>query len=406
MRGRRWIGWVAGAVALVAAVVVGYRVLAPAEVSTPAKAAPPGPHGKKLGVIGTFTASPLVVDGRVRVYASQRQVRADGPVDERTQMTPIWSYRRWPAQLVGVTATGSTVVSQWSDGYLVGLSADRGAVRWRAPGPALPETAYGGRRTGAQTVYSPPHLYTAGSAIVAAGMGEARGYDAATGRELWRAAVPACADGVDFTSTTRFARVCGGTLAAVDATTGAHLPDWSVAGAVTPLGCRLGHSDCAGLRAGPHGYLWPPQTEAPWSAPALDPEGTRLVPAGRTTGDSGEGSVVPVAMSSDLIARDAATGRELWRSTERRARVIAVEPGLVHLLTSSRRLITLEAASGKLRTRFYGTVYGQGLRWAAGAVAAMDGYLSIERLHWGARPDDPNSAYYFDARPVVLARTI
>jgi len=59
-----------------------YRVLAPAEVSTPAAGTyPTAPAWDPApGVIARLPAAPLVVDGRIRVYAAQRQVYADLPV--------------------------------------------------------------------------------------------------------------------------------------------------------------------------------------------------------------------------------------------------------------------------------------------------------------------------------------
>lgn len=391
-----WARWVAVGVAVAAALAIGYRVLAPSEVSTSAKGAPPAPLGSRAGVIGALSSAPLIVDGRVRVYAGQRLIRADGPVDQKTQWSPFWSYRRWPAQLVGLAAVGGTVVSQWSDGEVVGLAADRGVVRWRMSGPALPDASYQGRRTGASTVYAPPHLYAAGGVAVAAGSGEARGYDGETGRELWRSALPSCGERVDFTVGARFAWACGATLAALDAGTGQRLRDWTAPGPVTPLGCGPGsgsRSDCHGLRAGGKGFVWGPVEPA--AAPALDAAGSWLV-----TGANGE----QIAVDQSNTGRDATTGRRLWHWNGP-ARVIAVERGLVHLLTGSHRLVTLDAATGDKKSTMRATAYGQATTWAPGAAAAMDGYVAVERLRAGARPDDPNGAYYFEARPVLLART-
>jgi hypothetical protein len=85
--------------------------------------------------------------------------------------------------------------------------------------------------------------------------------------------------------------------------------------------------------------------------------------------------------------------------------VVAVQPHRVHLLTSAYDLVTVDAATGVELSRFPATAYGQATTWSPGASAAMAGFLVLERLHPGARPDDPNSAYYFEARPVLLART-
>ncbi|WP_309246285.1 hypothetical protein [Verrucosispora sioxanthis] len=87
------------------------------------------------GVTGRLPVAPLIVDGRLRVYAAPRQVYADQPVDSRSRRTPYWSFRRWPASLDAVVASGTTVVSRWSDGQLVAIDARTGRVAWRAAGP-------------------------------------------------------------------------------------------------------------------------------------------------------------------------------------------------------------------------------------------------------------------------------
>jgi hypothetical protein len=146
-----------------------------------------------VGVIGRFATAPLVVEGRLRVYATIRQVWADEPVDDRQRNTPYWSYRRWPAQLTGVVSSGHTVVSRWTDGRLVALDARTGRVAWQADGPP-PEEGHTGRRTGAATVWTPPGLHTASTpdgrpVVVAVGAAEARAVELDTGRELWRVAL-------------------------------------------------------------------------------------------------------------------------------------------------------------------------------------------------------------------------
>ncbi|HEU5111437.1 MAG TPA: PQQ-binding-like beta-propeller repeat protein [Micromonosporaceae bacterium] len=173
--------------ALAGSAVTARRVLGAAEVVTaavktyPATAATPTP-----GVIGTLAAAPLIVDGRLRVYATTRQIKADLPVDARTQRSPYWSYRRWPEQLVGVVAVRTTVVGRWSDGALIAVDARTGTVAWRADGPVPESPGYGGRRTGAATVYAPDGLFTAGDVVIARGASEASAVRATDGTVLWR----------------------------------------------------------------------------------------------------------------------------------------------------------------------------------------------------------------------------
>ena len=181
----RWL--VAGATALAVVGVVGYRVLAPHDTLTVAQRPYPAAEVAPFLRIGVLTSAPLIVDNRIRVYAEKSRVWADSPVSSRTQLSPFWAYRRWPAALVGVMAVESVpvVVSRWSDGALVALDARTGRVAWRSR--ISPGGRYTGRRTGSATVYSPVGLYTARSAadgtpvVVADG----RAFDARTGRPLW-----------------------------------------------------------------------------------------------------------------------------------------------------------------------------------------------------------------------------
>src|ERR687884_644385 len=124
MIGRRWLA--AAAVLLAAVGVAGYRVLAPAETLDPATTDYPRATVVSPRRLGALTAMPLGLDERLRVWA-------DRPIDARSQRSPYWAYRRWPAQLTGVVAVGAgstddvpVVVSRWSDGALVALDARTG----------------------------------------------------------------------------------------------------------------------------------------------------------------------------------------------------------------------------------------------------------------------------------------
>lgn len=399
------------AVATVATIV--YRVLAPAEVSTVARAAYPAPADPPAGVIGRLPVAPLVVDDRLRVYAGHRQVYADRPVDGRYRTTPFWSYRRWPAELVGVVASGTTVVSRWSDGRLVALDARDGRVAWRADGPE-PARKPDARRTGAAIVWDPPGLYLARTGdgrdvLVATGAGEARGVDLAAGRELWRVPLGGdCRGDVGTTSTGRLVGVdrCAGPAAVEfrDVATGAVTDRWRPPGAgddvvVTPVGCRSGRSECSALRtAGPGdaaGRGWLVGPGAPVAAPALDRLDTQLA------GEQAVGVVGGV-----LVGRSARTGAESWRRPDLGpGRVIAVQPDRVHLLTDANELVTLDPVTGAERSRFPLTVGKDGTGYAPGAVYASGGYVAVERLRRPVDPDADDQGYFLSAEPVVLAAT-
>jgi outer membrane protein assembly factor BamB len=349
-------------VLLVAAGVVGWRVLAPAEVVARAKDPYPPVVAHPPGVTGETMRAPLIVQGRIRVFAAKRQVSADAPVDAKTSYTPRWSYRRWPAQLNGVVAVGRTVISHWSDGKLVAIDGASGTVVWRAAGP--PAGGYTGLSTGAATVWAPPGLATAGTTVLVSGRSQVIAYDADTGGVRWRAT---CAG--DGFATTGGAFVCGN--AVYDAASGARLAGWPSM-PLTPLDCGVARSACGDFRAGGDTWL---------------ASGPRPVPAsGRTINIAG-GTV------------DAGT----WRWTAAAGQTVALlgsGPSVVYLLTSTRDLVTLDAATGVVRSSFRLAVGTEKTTWTPGLWQAADGYVAIERL------DDPNPKsvhHYFTVPTVIIA---
>jgi len=456
-RGRqRWqliTGGVAvGLVVLAAGTVIAYRVLAPAEVSTPAGYYPPAP-GVGPGPVAKLTAAPLIVDGRLRVYATTRQVRADGPIDALTQVTPAWSFRRWPEQLVGVAAVGAVVASRWSDGELVVLDARTGEVTWRTAGPVPDQTGYAGRRTGARTVYTPTGLHTATtsddgrSILLVRGGPELRGIALATGRELWRVAL----DGEDcrgegFSTT-------GGHFAVVNScapapsiefyelSTGELVEQWRPDGAgpglaVEPLDCAAARSDCAGLRTTGAGQSrgWLVDGPGPVAAPALDPVNAWLVDGNAIRSAPGGVEVTahtartaerrwrwrapgpsvgwPASRDTEPGAEDGDPGRgaagqsgDAWPDGGTGHRVIMVQPGRVHLLTPARELITLDSGTGAELSRFVLARPKEQTDWVPGRVYALGGFVAIERLRLPVDPEADDGAYYRFSDTVILAAT-
>lgn len=407
----------AGAAALVlaATAVVAYRVFAPTEVLTPARTSYPEPAAEPPGVLGTLTAAPLIVDGRLRVYATTRQVRAEQPVDAPTRRTPFWSYRRWPAQLVGVVASGTTVVSRWSDGELVALDAATGRIAWRAAGPVTDEE-YAGRATGASTVYTPPGLHVASTAdgravLVVTGAAGRRGYDPASGRELWRDRLDSrCGTDPFTTSTGQLVTVdrCAQpeTVVFHDVATGASTGRWRPDGAgqtltVQPVGCRPGRSACPAMRtsgdAASRGWLFDPAAgpNRPVPAPPLDQPEATLVDATAVT-----------TQGTAVVGRAVGTGAQTWRwDADEPVRLLAVQPGRVHLRTGSGELVTLDAADGRERSRFPLTYGRDSTRWSAGYAYAADGYVAVERLAEPVDPDADDRRYYLGIQPVIFAAT-
>ncbi|MET8120162.1 PQQ-binding-like beta-propeller repeat protein [Micromonospora sp. NPDC005189] len=411
---RRLVMAVAALLATAAVAVIVHRVLAPAEVSTVARADYPAAARPDAGVVGRLPVAPLIVDARLRVYAAHRQVYADRPVDGKYRTTPYWSYRRWPAELTGVVASGSTVVSRWSDGQLVALDAPTGRVLWRTDGPEPTDGGAVVRRTGAATVWNPRGLQLTDlpdgrTVLVATGDAQARGVELSGGRELWRVDLPgSCRSDVGTTASGQLIGLdtCAGpaTVEFRDAATGVVRERWRPPGGpdelvVTPLGCRTDRSDCLALRtAGPGdagGRGWLLGAGEPVAAPALDPAGTTLV---------GEQAVV--VLDGVAVGRSARTGAELWRSADLgTARVLAGQPGRVHLLTEANDLVTLDPVTGTQLSRFSLNVGRDGTGWAPGAVAVEGGYVAIERLRKPVDPDGDDRRYYLTAEAVILAAT-
>ncbi|MEV4119349.1 PQQ-binding-like beta-propeller repeat protein [Micromonospora sp. NPDC049645] len=414
-RGRRRLAVAVAALLATAVVaVIVHRVLAPAEVSTVARADYPAPARPAAGVVGRLPVAPLIVDERLRVYAAHRQVYADQPVDGRHRTSPYWSYRRWPAELAAVVASGATVVSRWSDGDLVALDARTGGVRWRSDGPEPAESSTVVRRTGAATVWDPrglqlTELPDGRTVLVVTGDGQARGVEVSDGRELWRAELPGgCRSDIGSTASGQLIGLdtCAGaaTVEFRDAATGAVRERWRPPGGpdelvVTPLGCRTGRSDCLGLRtAGPGdagGRGWLLGAGSPVAAPALDQAGATLI---------GEQAVV--VRDGVAVGRSARTGAELWRSAGLgAARVLAGQPGRVHLLTEANDLVTLDPLTGRELSRFVLNVGSDGTGWAPGAVAAEDGFVAVERLRKPVDPTGDDRRYYYTGETVILAAT-
>ncbi|WP_433648742.1 PQQ-binding-like beta-propeller repeat protein [Micromonospora zamorensis] len=411
---RRLVMAVAALLAIAAVAVIVHRVLAPAEVSTLARGDYPAPARPAAGVIGRLPVAPLIVDGRLRVYAAHRQVYADRPVDGRYRTSPYWSYRRWPAELTGIVASGSTVVSRWSDGQLVALDARTGGVLWKADGPKPAASTAVVRRTWAAPVWDPRGLQLADlpggrTVLLVSGDAQARGVELSDGRELWRVDLPGrCRSDVGTSSSGQLIGLdtCAGpaTIEFRDAATGVVRERWRPPGGpdellVTPLGCRTGQSDCLALRtSGPGdegGRGWLLGAGVPVAAPALDPAGAVLV-----------GDQAVVVLDGVAVGRSAATGTELWRSEGLgAARVLAAQPGRVHLLTEANDLVTLDPATGAQLSRFLLNVGSDGTGWAPGAVAAADGYVAVERLRKPVDPDGDDRRYYYTGEAVILAAT-
>jgi outer membrane protein assembly factor BamB len=382
----------AGVAALAVVAVIGYRVLAPTETLDRAE----GPYPPRVEApflrIGVLTSAPLIVDNRIRVYAEKRRVWADTPVDSKTQASPYWAYRRWPAQVVGVVAVESVpvVVTRWSDGALVALDPRTGRIAWRATGPAPDVAHYTGRRTGSSTVYEPDGLYTVRdrALVVAYGNRTATGYDAATGRPLWTEG-DAC-DG--WTGATVYVSSCGGAVTLYDAGTGRRLLSRQLP-AATPWGCALGRSGCELMeaRAGDgQATEWRLGSDG-----GIAPE-----PYARTAMDVVLGDAIVESIPDRYVALvDRRTGNRRW-TAPLPGYVIGADARGVYVVTRRFNLTVLDPRTGLEIARL--GLRGTDTRdWNAGHVYLHDGYIAIERLT--GRPRDVDDRYFYGATPVVLA---
>src|SRR5258708_3009828 len=114
-------------VALAATAVIGYRVFAPHETLT----LPTVPY-PEVAVItderpySELRAAPLVVEGRLRVYAEKWRGGADAPGGGGDEAAPYWAFRRRPGPGGGgpgaPAPTGPAVRSHGADGGGPGAS--------------------------------------------------------------------------------------------------------------------------------------------------------------------------------------------------------------------------------------------------------------------------------------------
>ncbi|MDI6103831.1 PQQ-binding-like beta-propeller repeat protein [Actinoplanes sp. NEAU-A12] len=414
---------------LVVSGLIGWRVLAPAELSAVAKSSKIPSPSVRQGVAGRLSLAPLVVDGRLRVYAAKHQVRADGPADRRAVYTPRWSFRRWPAQLSAVVAVGTTVVTRWSDGKLVGIDSYSGKVMWRADGPSGP--GFAAHRTGAEAVWNPPGLRVAAGTVVVTQGQDLAGYAATTGQSTWKTSVPAgCAEGF---TTAGNAYVCA--TGAYDAMTGVPLAGWPP-GPYQPVGCW--NSECEAFRDG-SGQGWlataatprrvpalddPAATIAagiivtPWSSAATAPSPPAPIPAPSTdsVAPSPAGSPVPSSASpsasppEDAPAEAGVSGRALdgtllW-TLPGKARVLGGNRNTVLLLSPKNYLNGVDVRTGKPRFWFRLVYRGdktENINWKPGLYHVTEGFLAMERLNKKASDDPESPNYYLSLDAVVIA---
>jgi hypothetical protein len=426
-----------------ATAVVGYRVLAPAETAVEAHGAYPERPAAAPVRYGQLTSAPLIVDGRLRVYADARRVWADATLTSRTETTPFWAYRRWPAEVAGVVAVEGNyegvalVIVKFSDGVVVAINPRTGRVAWQDQARASVGEKYDGRRTGAATVYQPAGIFTArsstdgGAVLVVAGGDQVIGYNPWTGKRRWEftfAEHPGCHD-TDWTGETTYVAkdscAAPAALQVFDAATGKLLlQNWQPPGAsagpaedanwyVEPISCTRGHSGCGLIRAsGGRAVITAKEHYAGKAGTVggvwrLNYDGT-LTPEPHATGNRTflQGETLIQNSGDDhgcvrAVERAGPTVREVWESKECGLRLVAVDLLGAYAITSKLELVVLHPTLGVELSRTDLKERPEE-RWVPGFVHTAGRFVVVERTTGGS-PKESDDRYYAGGTPVVLA---
>jgi outer membrane protein assembly factor BamB len=422
-----------------ATAVVGYRVLRPADTAVEAKGAYPDRPTAEPVRYGELTAAPLIVDGRLRVFADGKRVWADTGLTRKTEMTPFWSIRRWPAEVVGVVAVEGVyegvalVIAKFSDGIVLAIDPKTGHIAWQDQARASLGEKYDGRRDGATTVWQPAGIFTTranddgGAVLVVAGGDEAIAYNPWTGKRRWEFTFPehpGCHD-TDWTSETTYivkdSCAAPAKLEVFDAATGKPLNTWQPPGAsagpadaanwfVEPMSCARGHSECGLLRAtggksvisfkeraerraGDTGSVW-----------RVNFDGT-VTPEKEATGNRtfrwNEYLIQNSGDTLDVIrAVKRADGSLAWASKPG-LRLVAVGQLGAYAIDEKLNLVVLHPTLGVELSRTDLKKRPDEL-WVPGLVHVAGRFVAVERLT-GGPPSEPDDRYFAGATPVVLA---
>lgn len=387
---------------LVAAGITVWRVLRPSEVVNPAAVSFPSALDPVPGKVGALVTTPLIIDDRLRVFAKKREVWADGPPDYHYERSAYWSYRRWPAEVVGVAVVRGDrpiVVTAWSDGMLVAINAETGTIAWRVESDPL-GSKYVGRRTGANTVYVPPGLFTSGSTIITVSSKTIRGYRP-DGIQVWQRDLitDTKCHGDAFTSAEQVLVVdmCAHQLHRLRVTDGSVLPTINISSAIVePVSCEVGHSQCQGMRASGNGWILR-GTEATKSTP-LSASGSILV----------DGVVITPnrpSEATEISGVDANTGKTLWQwKAPAPVLLLAAGTDRAFLLTNDRTLATLDPHTGADLTRSgINLLHEPTTPYAVHLAYTSHRYIVFERVNPGVSETADDNSYYFTNRPALIA---
>ena len=403
---RRWLRWTLASVGVLVLLAVSgavaYQVFAPQEMlETPTVPYPEVQVITDERPFSELRAAPLVVEGRIRVYAEKYRVWSDAPVGIRYETTPYWSFRRWPAQVVGLvlatTSSGIVVISQWSDGEIIAIDARRGVISWRDSAPIAESRSYDGRRTGASVVYAPRSLVTAatgdGTIVIVSAPRQLIGLDARTGTRLWqRDLVAPCEPAVWTGSGLVVVPACDeAKLTFYDVVTGVERGTWtSPDPEVRPAPglCQASRTECRVITVNFKTWLLGADASLT-SVPDLE-RGAQL---------AGERVIYQTGIG--VAARRLTDPEPLW-SWQGRGRLISADSAGVYLLTDHRTVLALSPATGHLAA--VGCAAAHDENWELGHVypTGTGTYLALERINKGASPKADDQAYYFGPRPIAL----
>ena len=435
---RRTLAGLAALVILLAMGLTAYRTLRPAETVSRATRPLPSPEPIKSIQYAELPSAPLIIEGRLRVYAEQRRVFADTPVTAQREMTPHWAYRRWPAEVVSVSAVeksangggSSIVITKWSDGVVVALDAQSGDDIWEHRiEPASGETYYG-RRTGRKTVYDPDGLFLTASSVDRRPIVVVTGKDVAQALDPWAGTVrwtrtftenPGCHD-LDWTGETTYLvkDSCAkpAVLEVFDADTGVQLTRWRPPGAsigppsvanwfLEPSSCALGRSSCRLFKAAATGEVvsfsdaaaglgkitpsyWRPDADGVVTPePYADKDEVIMI------GDT----LIQQVATNYIWATSGSTGKRLWMS-EVAGDLIAADARNVYIINREYQVLVLNTITGAVTSSTELRIRPED-RWVYRQVYVHDGYFVVERLQ-STRDSDVDEKYYFTANPVVL----
>lgn len=423
-----------------ATAVVGYRVLRPADTAVEASAPYPDRPAAEPVRYGELTSAPLIVDGRLRVYADARRVWADTALTSRTERTPFWSIRRWPAEVAGVVAVEGSyegvalVIAKFSDGVVLAVNPKNGRVAWQDQARASEGETFDGRRTGGATVWRPAGIFTArakddgGAVLIVAGGDEVIAYNPWTGKRRWENKFtehPGCHD-TDWTSETTYivkdSCAAPAMLQVFDVATGKLLNTWQPPGAsagpaeaanwfIEPTSCARGHSECGLVRAtGGQGVM----TFEDRNNRLAGDTGTvfRVNFDGQVTEEKEATGNNTFLWNEFLIqnARDThgivravnrVTGEKVWQSKEGDLTLVAVGRLGAYAIDKKLNLVVLHPTNGVELSRTDLKKRPDEV-WKPGLVHVAGRFVAVERLTGGS-PKEPDDRYFLGSTPVVLA---